>query len=117
MDVRPADLILTAQKLRIARQSGGKGLFAQFDTPEPVVAKSPYLTGYRDDMASYLTWNAPDSGGSGISAYKIYRRGSSGGAETLIGQASPKATSYNDRNVDAAVTTYTYRITGGERRR
>ena len=100
-----------SSKASIARQSGGKGLFAQFDTPEPVVAKSPYLAGYRDDMASYLTWNSPDSGGSGITVYKIYRRSSSGGAETLIGQTSAKATSFNDRNVDTSVTSYTYRIT------
>jgi hypothetical protein len=98
-------------KASIARQSGGKGLFAQFDTPEPVVSKSPYLMGFRDDQASYLTWNAPDNGGSAIAAYNIYRRSSSGGAETLIGQASGKASSYNDRGVDTAVTTYTYRIT------
>ena len=98
-------------KASIARQSGGKGLFAQFDTPEPVVTKSPYLTGFRDDMASYLTWNPPDNGGSPISSYKIYRRSSTGGSETLIGQTSSTAKSYNDRNVDAAVTTYTYRVT------
>jgi len=97
-------------KASVARQSGGRGLFAQFDTPEPVVSKSPYLTGFRDDMASYLSWNPPDNGGSAISAYNIYRRSSSGGAETLIGQASGKATSFNDRGVDPAVTTYTYRI-------
>jgi hypothetical protein len=98
-------------KASIARQSGGKGLFAQYDMPEPVVPKSPYLTGFRDDMASYLTWNPPDNGGSAIAAYDIYRRGSSGGAEKLVGQASGKATSYNDRTVDSLVNTYTYRIT------
>ena len=96
-------------KASIARQSGGKGLFAQYDMPEPALAKSPYLTGFRDDMASYLTWNPPDNGGSGITAYDIYRRGTSG-AETLIGQASGKATSYNDRTVDSLVSTYTYRV-------
>ena len=97
-------------KASIARQSGGKGLFVQYDMPEPVVPKSPYLTGFRDDMASYLTWNPPDNGGSAIAAYDIYRRGSSG-AERLIGQASGKVTSYNDRTVDSLVNTYTYRIT------
>lgn len=96
-------------KASIARQSGGKGLFAQYDMPEPALAKSPYLTGFRDDMASYLTWNPPDNGGSAITAYDIYRRGTSG-AETLIGQASGKATSYNDRTVDSLVSTYTYRL-------
>jgi hypothetical protein len=97
-------------KASIARQSGGKGLFAQYDMPEPVAPKSPYLTGFRDDQASYLTWNSPDNGGSAIAAYNIYRRGSSG-AETRIGQASGKATSYHDRNVDSLVNNYTYRIT------
>ena len=97
-------------KASIARQSGGKGLFAQYDMPEPVVPKSPYLTGFRDDMASYLTWNFPDNGGSAIAAYNIYRRGNSG-AEQLIGQASGKAASYNDRTVDSLVNTYSYRIT------
>ncbi len=97
-------------KASIARQSGGKGLFAQYDTPEPVAPKSPYLIGFRDDMAAYLTWNPPDNGGSAIIAYDIYRRGSSG-AEIRIGQASGKATSYNDRTVDSLVNTYTYRIT------
>src|SRR5258708_7374364 len=74
-------------KASIARQSGGKGLFAQYDMPEPVVPRSPYLTGFRDDMASYLTWDPPDNGGSAIAAYDIYRRGTSR-AEILIGQAS-----------------------------
>ncbi|HEX3281542.1 MAG TPA: PKD domain-containing protein [Pyrinomonadaceae bacterium] len=97
-------------KASIARQSGGRGLFAQYDMPEPVVPKSPYLTGFRDDMASYLTWNPPDNGGSAIAAYNIYRRGGSG-VELLIGKASGKATSYNDRSVDSLVNTYTYRIT------
>lgn len=96
-------------KASIARQSGGKGLFVQFDMPEPALAKSPYLTGFRDDMASYLTWNPPDNGGSAITAFDIYRRGTSG-AETLIGQASGKATSYTDRTVDSMVSTYTYRL-------
>jgi hypothetical protein len=97
-------------KASIARQSGGKGLFAQYDMPEPVAPKSPYLTGFRDDMASYLIWNPPDNGGSAIAAYNIYRRGSSG-SEKLVGQASGKATSYNDRTVDSLVSTYIYRIT------
>lgn len=97
-------------KASLARQSGGKGLYAQFDTPEPALPKRPYLAGFRDDQASYLTWNAPDNGGSAITTYKIYRRAGSG-PETLIGQATGAASSYNDRNVDALVATYHYRIT------
>ena len=97
-------------KASLARQSGGKGLYAQFDTPEPALPKRPYLAGFRDDQASYLSWNAPDNGGSPISSYRIYRRAGSG-PETLIGQAAGAAASYNDRNVDALVTAYNYRIT------
>jgi PKD repeat protein len=96
-------------KASIARQSGGKGLFKQFDTPEPALPKQPYLTGFRDDLASYLSWNPPDNGGTQISGFKIYRR-TNNGSETLIGQAAGDATTYNDRNVDTDVTTYDYRV-------
>lgn len=97
-------------KATIARQSGGKGLLAQFDTAEPAAPQRAYLTGRRDDMAAYLRWKAPDNGGSAITAYKIFRS-TPGGGETLVGQAAGGASSFNDRSVSAAVANYTYRIT------
>src|SRR5439155_2411111 len=85
-------------KASIARQSGGKGLFAQFDPVQmqPAVPLRPFLSGRRDDMASYLRWTAPDNGGSPITAYKIYRASSSGN-DVLIGRVDGSKNSFNDR--------------------
>jgi len=97
-------------KATIARQSGGKGLLAQFDPVEPVVPQRACLSGRRDDLASYLRWNIPDSGGSEIVSYNIFR-GTSPGNEVLIGHTAGTKSSYTDRGVNPAVAKYTYKIT------
>jgi PKD repeat protein len=97
-------------KATIARQSGGKGLFAQFDPVEPAAPQRPCLNGRRDDMASYLRWRVPDNGGAAITSYKIYR-GTSTSNLAQIGQTEGGKTSYNDRSGNAAVENYTYKIT------
>ncbi|HYY93825.1 MAG TPA: PKD domain-containing protein, partial [Pyrinomonadaceae bacterium] len=99
-----------SSKATIARQSGGRGVFKQFDTPEPVAPVRPWLSGQRDDQAAYLSWIAPDNGGSAITAYKIFR-GTSAGSEVLIGQTTGDDLNYVDRGVDASVASYTYKIT------
>ena len=100
-----------ASKATIARQSGGKGLLAQFDPVEPALPQRACLTGCRDDKASYLSWIAPDNGGSDIVGYNIYRSDAMH-TETLIGQqTNPGNTTFNDRNIDPTVSSYTYRIT------
>ena len=96
-------------KATIARQSGGKGLLAQFDPAEPSTPQRPCLKGRRDDMASFLSWRVPDNGGSPISAYKIYR-GTTADNMVQIGQTEGGKTSYSDRNADPAVASYTYKI-------
>ena len=98
-----------SSKATIARQSGGKGLLSAFDPTEPVGPQKACLSGRRDDMASYLEWAAPDNGGSDITAYKIYR-GTALGNEVFIGQQVGNKTTYNDRSVNPAVATYTYKI-------
>jgi hypothetical protein len=98
-----------SSKATIARQSGGKGLLKAFDTSEPALPQRPYLAARRDDMAAYLKWNAPDNGGSAITAYKIYR-GTTAGNEVFIGQTDAAHTTYNDRSGSAAVATYTYKV-------
>ena len=98
-----------SSKATFARQSGGKGLLQQFDPVEPAGPQKACLSGRRDDLASYLKWNAPDNGGSDITAYKIYR-GTSPGNEVLIGQQVGDKTTYNDRTADPQVATYTYKI-------
>lgn len=97
-------------KASIARQSGGKGLLALYDSVEPAVPQRPYLSGRRDDLASYLRWNAPDNGGTGITSYKIYR-GTSPGNEVYIGHTTGDDTTFTDRSGNAAVANYTYKIT------
>ena len=71
--------------MRVARQSGGKPLLAQFDPSpaEPVVPKPPCLSATRDCSASHLTWKAPDNGGADITGYAILR-GTSAGGETVL---------------------------------
>ena len=97
-------------KATIARQSGGKGLLAQFDPVEPAAPQRPCLRGRRDDMGSFLSWRVPDNGGSPITAYKIYR-GTTPTNMVQIGQTEGVKTSYSDRSGTTAVTSYTYKIT------
>jgi PKD repeat protein len=98
-----------SSKATIARQSGGKGLLAQFDPAEPVAPQAACLSGKRDDLASYLKWIAPDNGGSDITAYKIYR-GTNANNLTQIGQQLGDKTTYNDRTANPGVANYTYKI-------
>ena len=99
-----------SSKATIARQSGGKGLLAAFDTPEPVVPQRACLAGRRDDQASYLQWVAPDAGGSAITSYKIFRATTTPGSEVQIGQQIGSKDTFTDRSVDPAVAKYIYRI-------
>ncbi|PYS36882.1 MAG: hypothetical protein DMF71_19620, partial [Acidobacteria bacterium] len=102
-----------SSKATIARQSGGKGLLAQFDGnfAEPIAPRAACLSGRRDDQASFLKWTTPDNGGNDISGYKIYRSVTgSPGTETQIGTQFGNRTSYNDRSGDPSVASYSYRI-------
>jgi PKD repeat protein len=98
-----------SSKATIARQSGGKGLLAQFDPAEPSAPGAACLSGRRDDLASYLKWVAPDNGGSDITAYQIYR-GTNANNLALIGQQVGNKNTYNDRTADPAVANYTYKV-------
>jgi hypothetical protein len=73
--------------MRVARQSGGKTLFASYDsntdTTTAKVPKPACLSGIRDSLASHLTWKVPDSGGADIIRYEIWR-GTSPGNETKL---------------------------------
>jgi PKD repeat protein len=99
-----------SSRATIARQSGGKGLFAAFDSPEPVVPQRACLSGRRDDQASYLRWVAPDAGGTALTSYKIFRATATPGSEIQIGQQQGDKETYTDRSVDPAVAKYIYRI-------
>ena len=92
--------------MRVARQAGGKSLFASFDTREPVVPKPPCLSGTRDVTASHLTWKAPDNAGSDIINYQIFR--GTGSGSVLLGQTGNAKTTYDDTTTDPAVKHYYY---------
>jgi hypothetical protein len=98
-------------KASIARQSGGKGLLAQYDPQpaEPVLPQTACLSGRRDDMASYLKWRAPDNGGADIAHYNILRA-IPGNPFAQVGQTGGTKVSFNDRTADPTVAHYQYKI-------
>jgi hypothetical protein len=94
--------------MRVARQSGGKSLFASFDTAEPVAPKPPCLSGTRDPAASHLSWKAPDNGGSDIVGYQILRGTTSGGESVIVAYTGNAKTTFDDTTTDPSVTHYFY---------
>ncbi|MFL5959387.1 MAG: PKD domain-containing protein [Gaiellaceae bacterium] len=94
---------------RVARQTGGKSLYAQYDAAEPTTPQAPYLDGTRDSSKVDLTWNPPDNGGSDFTAYRILR-GTSPGSETQIATVGGDKTQYEDASVDSSVDKYYYEV-------
>ncbi|MGH3008550.1 MAG: PKD domain-containing protein [Gaiellaceae bacterium] len=94
---------------RIARQTGGKPLFAKYDPTEPAAPQQPYLSGTRDSSKVDLSWNPPDNGGSDVTAYEILR-GTSPGSETELATVGGDKTQYEDATVSASVPTYYYEV-------
>ena len=93
----------------IARQSGGKGLFAAYDVTEPKVPGAPLVTANLNALgtAVRLTWPVPDNGGSPIVGYRVFR----GTTPTNIAFLTATTTnSYTDNNITAGMTYY-YRVT------
>lgn len=87
----------------IIRQSGGKTLFAAYDSAVSNVPAAPLLTVSADTATStgaYLNWSTPDNGGSAITGYKIYR-GADDGAASLIATVGD-VNSYTDAAGSAA---------------
>ncbi len=94
----------------IARQSGGRRLFAANDPVEPGVPAAPQVAAARDaNNVVHVTWTTPDNGGSPITNYKVFR-GSPGGTETLLATVPGNTNSYDDTTADPNVT-YFYRVT------
>src|SRR5438874_9885727 len=97
--------------MRVARQSGGKSLFAtndaNTDTTTALLPKPPCLSGVRDSTASYLSWRVPDNGGSNITGYTVLRGTTSGGETFLANTTSNKIT---DTTADPTVPDYYYTV-------
>jgi hypothetical protein len=88
----------------IARQSGGRRMFAAFDPAEPAVPSAPALTVTRNGSVAHLTWSEGNDGGSTVTGYKVYR-GTASGHETLLASVGT-ATKYDDATTDASKTYY-----------
>jgi hypothetical protein len=103
--------------MRVARQSGGRSIFASHDSVTdlpgaPRVPKAPCLSGIRDNQGSHLTWKVPDNGGADITSYQILRSTTTG-TETLIATYSVGPTSkaeYVDTTALDTVPDYFYKI-------
>jgi hypothetical protein len=97
--------------MRVARQSGGKTLFASYDantdTTTAKVAKPACLSGTRDPSASHLTWKVPDNGGIGITSYEIWR-GTAPGNETKLFTTLNPDPNYADINPPSNQHLYYY---------
>jgi len=93
----------------VARQSGGKGLFAASDVIEPKLPGAPLVTATLNALgtAVRLTWPAPDNGGSPITSYRVFRGTTPNNVTFLATVTTP---SYTDNTVAAGMTYY-YRVT------
>lgn len=94
---------------RVARQTGGKPLLAQFDPVEPAAPAAPYLQGSRSSSQVSLTWTPPDNGGAAISSYRILR-GTSPGSESNYAKVSGSKTVFTDQKLKATVAQYYYKV-------
>ncbi len=104
----PATNSYTAH-MRVARQIGGKPLFAQYDPApaEPTIPRAPCLSGTRNTSGVHLTWKAPDNGGAPITSYNIYR-GTAPGNETFLINTRSTKTSFDDITADPTQAVYYY---------
>ena len=101
-----------ANKATIARQSGGRRLFAAFDPLEPSAPGAPRVNNVeRSGSGSvHIEWSAPDNGGSAITGYRIYRRTENGTYGAALATVIDKTT-YDDATATDPAATYYYKVT------
>ena len=98
---------------KIARQVGGKSLYAEFDVAEPRAPADACLAGERTAQRTQLNWRVPENGGAAISGYQVFRSTSPNVAATpanLIGSTNGTP-GFIDGTADLAVEKYYYRVT------
>ncbi len=109
-----------AAKGTLARQTGGRTLFAAFDDAastqfngttaiKPTAACAVQERSKRTATRTLVSWNAPDNGGSAITNYEVFRATSPTGPFTSVGNAGTKTT-IEDPSADPAIETYYYRV-------
>lgn len=95
-----------ARKATIIRQSGGRTLFAAYDSPNAPTNLSVSVWRSADARAAYLTWT---DNANNESAYSIERSTSSDSGFAVIATAGTNASSYLDQTVQKK-TRYYYRV-------
>lgn len=104
----------------VARQSGGRTLLGVFDDDagtqfNSVAAVKPAAACARQDLSlrtnfeTRVVWSEPDTGGSPVTNYKVYRAESATGPFDFKGDAGTK-TYFIDATADTAVENYYYRV-------
>ncbi len=96
----------------IARQSGGKRMFATYDNAPDAGAAAPgtpTVTALRNGGLVKLAWSEADKGGSAITGYNIYRGISSNG-EALLTSVSGSSVRFNDATANDPTKTYYYKV-------
>lgn len=96
----------------IARQSGGKRMFAAFDSAPNAAASVPgvpSLSAHRDGSVVRLSWSEADNGGSPIQTYRIYR-GTSSGTEVSLKSVKGSQLSFDDTTATNTAATYYYKV-------
>jgi hypothetical protein len=107
-------------KATIVRQTGGRSLFAAFDnlsntrynnpTPlQPAAACARADLSVRSPVQAKFIWSAPDTGGSAITNYKVYRGLAPTGPFTFLGDAGDKTT-FVDTTTSPSVEKYYYNV-------
>ena len=97
----------------IARQTAGKGLFAEHDAlfPDaPTVPGVPYVTALRNGNVVRLAWSTSNDGGSPVTQYTI-ARGTAKGAETFLANVPGNQLRYEDHTATDPAVTYYYTVT------
>ncbi|MES2682909.1 MAG: PKD domain-containing protein [Pseudomonadota bacterium] len=98
---------------KLARQIGGKPLYADKQLAEPRLPANACLSGVRTAERTQLNWRVPENGGSNISQYRIFRSTSPDVAATpanFVG-TTDGTPGYIDPTADLAVEKYYYRVT------
>jgi hypothetical protein len=103
-----------SSKGAIARQSGGRRLFAQYDPnpAEPTLPAAPRVNSVERNALGtvHLDWSEPDNGGSALIGYNVYRKAGANGSYAPLATGLTRTT-YDDTTATAPNTTYFYKVT------
>ena len=96
-------------KATLARQVGGRPLFATHDPSPGAAPNAACLAGSSDGKVAQLNWRAPGEGGSDILSYRLFRS-ENGGAAQFVAQTSGPQLKIADAQAPTGSHHYTYTV-------